>query len=68
GGNPIVLTADARDEYGPVPSPDGERFAFVSNHSGPMVLCIRSAWAVARTPHGAPFPSAIAPQRHRPDA
>ena len=38
GGNPIVLTADARDEYAPVPSPAGDRFAFVSNRSGPMVL------------------------------
>jgi TolB protein len=38
GGNPIVLTADARDEYAPTPTPDGERFAFISNRSGPMVL------------------------------
>ena len=38
GGNPIVLTADARDEYSPTLSPDGERFAFISNRSGPMVL------------------------------
>jgi TolB protein len=38
GGNPIVLTADARDEYSPTLSPDGQRFAFVSNRSGPMVL------------------------------
>jgi len=38
GGNPIVLTADVRDEYGAVPDPAGERFAFVSNRSGPMVL------------------------------
>jgi TolB protein len=38
GGNPIVLTADARDEYSPSPSPDGQRFAFASNRSGPMVL------------------------------
>jgi TolB protein len=37
-GNPIVLTADARDEYSPTISPNGERFAFVSNRSGPMVL------------------------------
>ncbi|MCH8217336.1 MAG: CehA/McbA family metallohydrolase [Planctomycetes bacterium] len=38
GGNPIVLTADGRDEYGPTPSPDGGRFAFVSNRAGPTVL------------------------------
>ncbi|MGH7459527.1 MAG: CehA/McbA family metallohydrolase [Longimicrobiales bacterium] len=38
GGNPIVLTADARDEYSPSLSPDGRRFAFISNRSGPMVL------------------------------
>jgi len=38
GGNPIVLTADARDEYAPVPNPAGDRFAFVSNRSGPMAL------------------------------
>jgi TolB protein len=38
GGNPIVLTADARDEYAAVPHPDGERFAFISNRTGPMML------------------------------
>jgi TolB protein len=38
GGNPIVLTADGRDEYAPAPSPDGKRFAFVSNRTGPMKL------------------------------
>src|SRR5688500_7607912 len=38
GGNPIVLTADPRDEYAPTLSPTGDRFAFVSNRSGPMVL------------------------------
>ena len=38
GGNPIVLTADARDEYAAAPHPDGERFAFISNRSGPMTL------------------------------
>src|SRR6185369_9597339 len=38
GGNPTVLTADARDEYSPTPNPAGNRFAFVSNRSGPMVL------------------------------
>ncbi|MEX2284295.1 MAG: CehA/McbA family metallohydrolase [Gemmatimonadota bacterium] len=37
-GNPIVLTADARDEYAPTISPNGDRFAFVSNRTGPMVL------------------------------
>lgn len=38
GGDPIVLTADAWDEYSPAPSPDGRRFAFVSNHAGPTTL------------------------------
>lgn len=38
GGNPIALTADADDEYAPTPAPDGERFAFVSNHAGPTTL------------------------------
>lgn len=38
GGNPIALTADARDEYSPVPSPDGRRFAFVSNRTGATTL------------------------------
>ncbi|MBI4420820.1 MAG: CehA/McbA family metallohydrolase [Gemmatimonadetes bacterium] len=39
GGNPVVLTADAtRDEYAPSPNPDGTRFAFVSNRTGPPTL------------------------------
>jgi len=38
GGNPVRLTADQGDEYAPSPSPDGSRFAFVSNRSGPTVL------------------------------
>ena len=38
GGNAERLTADARDEYDPSPSPDGNRFAFVSNRTGPTVL------------------------------
>ena len=38
GGNPIVLTADDRDEFSAVPSPDGAHFAFVSNHGGPTTL------------------------------
>ena len=40
GGNPERLTADDRDEYAPSPSPDGARFAFVSNRTGPTVLYI----------------------------
>jgi hypothetical protein len=40
GGNPVILTADARDEYSPSPSPDGQRFAFISNRSGPMRLYV----------------------------
>jgi hypothetical protein len=38
GGNPVMLTVDARDEYSPTISPDGERFAFVSNRTGPTIL------------------------------
>ena len=38
GGNPVRLTADSRDEYEPSPSPDGKRFAFVSNRAGATVL------------------------------
>ncbi|MEX0906879.1 MAG: CehA/McbA family metallohydrolase [Gemmatimonadota bacterium] len=38
GGNPTILTADARDEFSPTPSPDGTRFAFVSNRTGPTEL------------------------------
>ena len=35
---PVVLTADAMDEFAPSVSPEGDRFAFVSNRSGPMML------------------------------
>jgi hypothetical protein len=38
GGNPIRLTADGRDEYAPSLSPDGKRFAFVSNRAGATTL------------------------------
>jgi TolB protein len=38
GGNPIVLTADAGGEFSPAVSPHGDRFAFVSNRTGPMTL------------------------------
>jgi TolB protein len=39
GGNPIVLTIDMKwDEFTPSPSPDGTRFAFVSNRTGPTTL------------------------------
>jgi TolB protein len=38
GGNPQQITADAGDEFAPVPSPDGRRFAFVSNRAGATVL------------------------------
>src|SRR5262249_24429274 len=31
GGNQVLLTVDGRDEYAPALSPDGKRFAFVSN-------------------------------------
>ncbi|HEX6966485.1 MAG TPA: CehA/McbA family metallohydrolase [Gemmatimonadaceae bacterium] len=38
GGNPERLTASDGDEYAPSPSPDGARFAFVSNLAGPTTL------------------------------
>jgi TolB protein len=38
GGNPVTLTVDARDEYSPTLSPDGERFAFFSNRNGATSL------------------------------
>ena len=40
GGNPVILTADAMNEYAPAVAPDGERFAFLSNHSGPTTLYV----------------------------
>lgn len=42
GGNPNRLTADAHDEYEPTPSPDGSRFAFVSNRAGATTLYVAS--------------------------
>ncbi len=50
GGNPELLTADARDEYSPTPSPDGSRFAFVSNRAGATALYTVGSG-------GGPFPS-----------
>ena len=38
GGNPITLTADSMGEFMPSVSPDGTRFAFVSNRTGPATL------------------------------
>jgi Tol biopolymer transport system component len=38
GGNSIVLTAAATGEFSPTVSPDGSRFAFVSNMTGPTTL------------------------------
>ena len=38
GGNPVPLTTDAHGEFSPSPSPDGTRFAFASNRTGPMTL------------------------------
>ena len=40
GGNPHVITNDPMGEFSPAPSPDGTRFAFVSNRRGPMTLFI----------------------------
>ena len=40
GGNPHVITNDAMGEFSPAPSPDGTRFAFVSNRRGPMTLFV----------------------------
>jgi TolB protein len=51
GGNPVILTADAMNEYAPALAPDGARFAFLSNHTGPTTLYVtpigggpRSSW------------------------
>jgi hypothetical protein len=38
GGNPVVMTVDTLDEFSAAPNHDGTRFAFVSNHAGPMTL------------------------------
>jgi TolB protein len=38
GGNPVYVTADPMNEFAPTVSPDGRRFAFVSNHIGPTTL------------------------------
>jgi len=38
GGSPVVLTNDAMGEFSAAPSPDGMRFAFISNRTGPMTL------------------------------
>ena len=50
GGNPQQLTADGGDEYAPSPSPDGRRFAFVSNRAGATILYTAPLG-------GGPFPS-----------
>jgi TolB protein len=51
GGNAVMLTADAMNEFAPAAAPDGSRFAFLSNHSGPTTLYVapmgggpRSSW------------------------
>lgn len=38
GGEPVRITADTMHEFSPSPSPDGMRFAFVSNRTGPTTL------------------------------
>ena len=38
GGNPMVITNDRMGEFSPSVSPDGKRFAFISNRTGPMTL------------------------------
>lgn len=38
GGNPVFLTHDTKGEFSAAPSPGGERFAFVSNRTGPTTL------------------------------
>ena len=40
GGNPHVVTNDPMGEFSAAPSPDGTRFAFVSNRRGPMTLFV----------------------------
>ena len=56
GGNAVVLTADAMNEFAPAVAPDGSRFAFVSNHTGPTTLYValmgggpRSSWTEIST-------------------
>lgn len=51
GGEPERLTDDdSGDEFSPAPSPDGARFAFISNRRGPSVLYTAPIG-------GGPFPS-----------
>jgi len=38
GGNHVYLSAEAMNEYAPAVSPDGTRFVFVSNRTGPTAL------------------------------
>lgn len=66
GGNPVLWTTGATDEYAPAVSPDGSTVAFVSNRRGPTELFTMSVggahesqWAAvplrrlrARTPRG----------------
>jgi TolB protein len=38
GGNPVYLTVDGMNEFAPAVAPDGTRFAFLSNRTGPTTL------------------------------
>jgi len=40
GGNSVYLSADRMNEFAPTASPDGNRFAFVSNRTGPTTLYV----------------------------
>ncbi len=40
GGNSVYLSADPMNEFAPTVSPDGARFAFVSNRTGPTTLYV----------------------------
>ena len=48
GGNPVYLSADPMNEFAPTVSPDGARFAFVSNRTGPTTLYVAPT---RRRPH-----------------
>jgi TolB protein len=50
GGNKILLTPDPMNEFAPAVSPDGTRFAFVSNRTGPTTLYVAAIG-------GGPLPS-----------
>jgi TolB protein len=57
GGNPVYLSADAMNEYAPAVAPDGARFVFLSNHTGPTTMYTalmgggpRASWTEVKIP------------------